>query len=58
MTRTSAIITYVLIVMLFSALFRYGFNISFNIDTGYIGPIFLWHSFLLIGMLFKETSKK
>ena len=49
--KTAVVITYSLIVMLFAVLFRYGIYLSFDIDTGYIGPIFIWHSALIISLM-------
>ena len=49
--------SYVLIVTLFSVLFKYGFHISFKIDTGYIGPIFLFHALIISAAMFGGKSK-
>lgn len=51
MTKTSIIISYALIVMLFAVLFKYGVQISFGRDTGYVGPIFLFHAALVLSAL-------
>jgi hypothetical protein len=49
--KTSIVITYALIVILFAVLFRYGIYLSFDIDTGYVGPIFIWHAALIISLM-------
>lgn len=58
MSKTSAIIAYALLVMLFAVLFKYGIHISFGEDPGYIGPILLWHALLMLIAVTKSPVKK
>jgi len=58
MTKSAIIISYILIVILFAVLFKYGINISFGVDTGFVGPIFIWHSILLVSAMLRGPSKK
>ena len=58
MTKSAIIISYFIIVTLFVVLFKYGIHISFGIDTGFIGPIFIWHSILLVSAMLKGPNKK
>ena len=57
MSKQINLVTYILVVILFSVLFKYGFHISFKIDTGYIGPIFLFHALIMIAAMFGSKSK-
>lgn len=56
MSKSSAFIGYILIVTLFAVVFKYGIQLSFGIDTGYAGPIFLWHSIIIFSALFKRPG--
>jgi hypothetical protein len=58
MTKSAIIISYFIIVTLFAVLFKYGIHISFGVDTGFIGPIFIWHSILLVSTMLKGPNKK
>lgn len=58
MNKFTILITYSLLVMLFAILFKYGVHISFGKDTGYVGPIFLWHALLMIVAVTKSPVKK
>jgi hypothetical protein len=42
------LVAYLTITLLFSLLFRYGVYYSFDIDTGYLGPFLLFHSFAIL----------
>lgn len=58
MSKTGALIAYALLVMLFAVLFKYGIHISFGVDPGYVGPIMLWHAFIIIIAITKSPVKK
>lgn len=58
MNKTSAVIAYSLIVILFAVVFKYGIHLSFGIDPGYVGPIFLWHAIIIITAVFKKGDSK
>ena len=49
--------SYILLVMLFSVLFKYGIHISFKVDPGYIGPIFLFHAIIIVAAAFGTKNK-
>lgn len=57
MISITAILSYILYVILFSILFRYGIDISFGIDTGFIGPVYIFHSVLMLILLMGNTKK-
>lgn len=57
MTKLTTVVTYVTYVALFSILFRYGMDISFKIDTGFIGPIYIFHSVLMLLVLTGHNKK-
>ena len=58
MNKISVLITYALLVIMFAVLFKYGVYISFGTDTGFIGPIFIWHAILMIVAVAKSPVKK
>jgi hypothetical protein len=45
------IIIYLTIIFSFAFLFKMGIQLSFDIDTGYLGPIALFHAMLIIAGL-------
>jgi hypothetical protein len=57
MISLNGIMAYILYVILFSLLFKYGIELSFGIDTGYAGPAFLFHSILMFILLFSQGKK-
>lgn len=57
MINIAAFFAYILYVVLFSILVKYGIHISFNIDTGFIGPAFLFHAILMILFLTGQNKK-
>lgn len=58
MSKAAVVISYILIVILFSILFKYGIHISFGIDTGFVGPIFIWHALLIITAMLRGSHKQ
>jgi hypothetical protein len=57
MNKKINLASYILLVMLFSVLFKYGIHISFKTDPGYIGPIFLFHAIIMVAAMFGSKSK-
>lgn len=57
MISINAFLAYILYVVLFSVLFKYGVEMSFGVDTGYLGPSFLFHSILMFLLLFMQGKK-
>lgn len=57
MINVAAFLAYITYVVLFSILFKYAFHISFNIDTGFIGPVFIFHSVLMLLFLTGQNKK-
>lgn len=57
MINFSGAIAYILYVVLFSLLFKYGVQLSFGIDTGYIGPAFIFHAVLMLVALLSQGKK-
>lgn len=57
MINIAAFFAYILYVVLFSVLLKYGIHISFNLDTGYVGPVFLFHAMLMILFLTGQNKK-
>lgn len=57
MISINAFLAYILYVVLFSVLFKYGVEMSFGVDTGYLGPSFLFHSILMFVLLFMQGKK-
>lgn len=57
MITFNALMAYILYVVLFSVLFKHGFQLSFDIDPGYLGPFFIFHSILMILVLFNQSKK-
>jgi hypothetical protein len=57
MIKVSALIAYISYVMLFAVLFKYGIHISFKIDTGFVGPVFIYHSIMMFLLLTGQNRK-
>lgn len=57
MINLSGAIAYVLYVVLFSLLFKYGIQLSFGIDPGYVGPAFIFHAVLMFVALLSQGKK-
>ena len=57
MIKVSALIAYISYVMLFAVLFKYGIHISFKIDTGFVGPVFIFHSIMMFLLLTGQNRK-
>ena len=57
MSKQATLMSYILLVMLFSVLFKYGIHISFKVDPGYIGPIFLFHAIIIAAAAFGTKNK-
>jgi hypothetical protein len=57
MITINALMAYILYVVLFSVLFKYGLELSFDVDPGYLGPIFIFHSILMFVLLFSQSKK-
>lgn len=58
MNRTSAVIAYALVVIFFAVVFKYGLHLSFGVDPGYLGPIFIWHAIIIVAAVFKKGDNK
>ena len=57
MKISEAIVYYLITIFLFAILFRYGIYLSFGHDTGYVGPIFIFHIVMFLLSIKIRTNK-
>lgn len=58
MNNKVSFIAYLILVTTFSVLFKYGIHISFKIDTGFVGPVFIFHALVIIAALVNGTKNE
>lgn len=57
MKPIQAITYYLTVVFIFAILFRFGIYFSFNHDTGYAGPIMLFHIIIFLMSIKMKVEK-